>query len=110
MDEQQTERLIEMMRWMLENSVCVDAVCGVENITGADIMDAIERLEQQGYYELILVLVLKYQEDRAMICAITQYLGDRLSRALRENGVQSELHVFKALLSEQLTHAKTAKG
>lgn len=110
MDETQTERLIGMMQWMLENSVCVDAVCGVENITGADILDAIERLERQGYYELILVLLLKYQEDRAMICAITQYLGDRLGRCLRENGVAGELNVFRTLLSEQLMREKTARG
>ena len=102
MDKLQTEHLTQMLRWLLENPLCVEAVCGLENVTAPDILDAMQRLESQGYYELLLVLLLRYHSEPPMIRAIAQYLGDRLSRTLRENGPRGELAVFRGYLTQAI--------
>ncbi|MBQ9648522.1 MAG: hypothetical protein IJV43_09215 [Oscillospiraceae bacterium] len=101
MEEKQAERLLEMLRWLLENPAEITILCEIDSASARDVQKSIEKLEARGYYEFLLILLLKHQEEREIYCAIAQYLTNRLDGFFRENGVQAELALFKTLLAEQ---------
>ena len=105
MEQRQAERLLEMLRWLLENPAEKTMLCDLDASTARDVQESIERLEEKGYYEflliLLLILLLKHQEEPKLYRATARYLTNRLGGLLRENGLQAELALFKALLAEQ---------
>ena len=101
MEQRQAERLLEMLRWLLENPAEKTMLCDLDASTARDVQESIERLEEKGYYEFLLILLLKHQEEPKIYRATAQYLTNRLGGLLRENGLQAELALFKALLAEQ---------
>ena len=104
MEQEQSKRLLEMLRWLLENPFEQTMLCGVNSATAQDVQESIEKLEAQGYYEWIPLLLFKHQEEPEIYRAIAQYLTNRLGGFFRENGAQTELSLFKALLAEQFAN------
>ena len=101
MEQEQSKRLLEMLRWLLEHPDEKTMLCDIDAATARDVQDSIEALEARGYYEFLLLLLLKHQEEPEIYRAIAQYLTNRLGGFFRENGAQGELALFKALLAEQ---------
>ena len=110
MSEQQTERLAGMLRWLLENPGCVNDICGWDGASVWDMEETLDWLEQQGYYEYILLLLVRETESTEMERAVADYVANRLTHFLRENGPKVELSVFRAILSEHLAQKRAAKG
>ena len=101
MEQKESERLLEVLRWLLENPFEQTMLCGVDSATARDVQESIEKLEAQGYYEWIPLLLFKHQDEPQIYRATAQYLANRLSGFFRDNGAQTELALFKALLAEQ---------
>ena len=100
MEQTQAERLLEMLRWLLENPFEKTMLCDLDSASARDVQKSIEKLEARGYYEWIPLLLFKHQDEPQIYRAIAQYLTNRLSGFFRENGAQTELALFKALLAE----------
>ena len=103
MDEKQTDRLVGMLLWLMEHPAQRNMLCGLNDANAHEVMEVIELLEEQEYYELILILLLKYQENREINIATASYLGNRISCLLYENGAKRELAALKGFYSEQFS-------
>lgn len=110
MYQDQTERLCGILRWLLENPAVTEILSGMDSPTARDTDEVLERLEQQGYYEFILLLLARYQDDGATSRALADYLAERLAYFLRKNGPSGELAAFRAILAEQAARKKPAEG
>ncbi len=110
MNRPQTERLEDMLRWLLENPAVVEIICGLDSPTAQDMAEILDRLAKQGYFEFILLLLTRFHDDRDVSRALADYLAERLSFFLRENGPCGELSVFQSILAGHLAQNNPAEG
>lgn len=110
MYQEQTERLCGILRWLLENPAVTENFRGLDSPAPWEMDEMLERLEQQGYYEYILLLLARSQDDGDTSRALADYLAERLAYFLRKNGPSGELAAFRAILAEQAARKKPAEG
>lgn len=108
MDKMQTNRLLEMLVWLVENPADRAALAGEDPLSARDVLTIMEKLEGKGYYEFLLILLLRAQVDYTVERAMAVYLAGQIKEVLEQGSIQQELSTFKIILQTEMAKKESA--
>lgn len=104
MNETQAARLAEMISWLAEHPAYRNILCGMECADVKDILSMMAALEERGYYEFLLMLLVEnYLENSKVNRAMERYLAGKVGADLRQRGLADEIESLRRLLWEEVS-------
>jgi len=106
---EQTARLMEMVEWLAVHPWYRSGICDHLGFPGSDeeFLELFRALEEKGYYELILVLLLRYRwELDSVSTALARFLTGKLLLDWQRNGSAAMCREFRELVEQEAGRKK----
>ena len=103
MKTETSEKLAELLEWLSTNPVHVLRLSADRGeVPAEDLYETLEALQDMGYWELMVLLVLKNDINPVVSQTLTRYTSTRIAEALRQDGILKFSKDFKHIFQDEM--------
>ena len=107
MAPEQRQRLEEMTIWLIRHPGIAESLCA-ECFTpqGDDLLDIMRQLRRQGYYELLMLFIMRSQFTIEGQQALARFCAAHLIKEAKQADLDTMLEELEMILSDEILQRK----
>lgn len=111
MNSEQSARVAELLEWLVVNPTYKKHICEDGDVTtDLEILETMEALEEIGYYELIITLLLKNDMSPSVNDAMLRLAYTKIAESVRLHGAEKVELEFKSFFDEEIHKQEKRTG
>lgn len=106
---EENTRILEMVEWLAAHQRYRREICNDHGFPSSDeeFLELFQELEKKGYYELLVVILIKHSWDLDSVStALTRLFARKVLADWRQSGSAAMCREFRALFLEEAARGK----